>query len=86
MFYSSDFGGDKKYETYRANAFAYAPLGRQFVLGGRADARATRGDVTFYQLLRRNRAHWGTSKVFDDVDSASAWGGGIRRRPVDIRR
>jgi len=116
MFYSPDFGGDKKYETYRANAFGYVPLGTQFVLGGRADVRAARGDVPFYQLpyiemrgipvaryqdenvalveaeLRWNAASrwallafagngrtWGTNKNFDDADSASAWGGGIRR-------
>ena len=50
MFYSPDFGSDRKYETYRANAFGYTPLGEQFVLGGRVDARASRGDVPFYQL------------------------------------
>jgi hypothetical protein len=116
MFYSPDFGGDRKYQTYRANAFAYAPIGKQYVLGGRADARAARGDVPFYQLpyidmrgipvaryqdenvalveaeMRWNITSrwavvafagtgltWGTSEDFDDADSASAWGGGIRR-------
>jgi hypothetical protein len=116
MFYSPDLGGDKKYQTYRANAFGYRPFGTQFVLGGRVDARAARGDVPFYQLpyidmrgipvaryqdenvalveaeLRWNATSrwalvafagtgrtWGTSKNFDDADSASAWGGGFRR-------
>lgn len=50
MFYSPDFGGEDEYETYRANAFGYVPLGKEFVLGGRIDARAARGDVPFYQL------------------------------------
>ena len=116
MFYSPDLGGDRKYETYRANAFGYTPLGKSFVLGGRVDARAARGDVPFYQLpyiemrgipvaryqdenvalveveLRWNATPrwalvaftgtgrtWGTSKSFDDADSATAWGGGFRR-------
>jgi len=30
--------------------FAYAPLGKSFVLSGRLDGRAARGDVPFYQL------------------------------------
>jgi hypothetical protein len=50
IFYSPDFGSDNKYEMYRANAFGYVPLGGPFVLGGRVDARAARGDVPFYQL------------------------------------
>ncbi len=50
MFYSPELGSDEKYQTYRANAFGYVPLGRQFILGGRADARAARGEVPFYQL------------------------------------
>jgi hypothetical protein len=50
MFYSPSFGSDEKYQTYRAYTFGYVPLGKQFVLGGRADARAARGDVPFYQL------------------------------------
>ena len=50
LLYSPDFGSDNKYETYRAYAFAYTPLGSELVLGGRLDARAARGDVPFYQL------------------------------------
>lgn len=50
MFYSPDIGSDNKYQTYRAYAFGYWPLKKDFVLGGRLDARAARGDVPFYQL------------------------------------
>jgi hemolysin activation/secretion protein len=50
MFYSPDIGSDNKYQTYRAYAFSYFPLAGEFVLGVRADGRAARGDVPFYQL------------------------------------
>jgi hemolysin activation/secretion protein len=50
VFYSPDWGSDEKYQTYRAHAFAYLPLQKTFVLGGRVDSRAARGDVPFYQL------------------------------------
>jgi hypothetical protein len=50
LFYSPDLGGDNKYEVYRAYALGYAPLSKEFVLGGRIDSRAARGDVPFYQL------------------------------------
>ena len=50
IFYSPDFGGDNKFETYRARMLAYAPVAKTLVLGGRADARAARGDTPFYQL------------------------------------
>jgi hypothetical protein len=50
MFYSPDYGSDNKYQTYRAYAFSYLPLAKEFVLGVRADGRAARGDVPFYQL------------------------------------
>jgi hypothetical protein len=50
VFYSPDFGGDGKYEIYRAYTLAYLPLASQWILGLRADARAARGDVPFYQL------------------------------------
>jgi hypothetical protein len=50
MFYSPDIGSDNKYRTSRAYAFGYWPLKKDFVLGGRLDARAARGDVPFYQL------------------------------------
>ena len=50
MFYSPDWGSDNKYETYRAQAFGYVPLGKNFILGGKADLRSANGDVPFYQL------------------------------------
>ena len=50
MFYAPGVGSDNTYQTYRAYAFGYAPLAKQFVLGGRVDMRAARGDVPFYQL------------------------------------
>ena len=50
MFYSPDWGSDRKYEIYRAQAFAYVPLAEKFVLGGRVDTRTSTGDVPFYQL------------------------------------
>jgi len=50
IFYSPDWGSDNKYETYRALAFGYVPLGERLVLGGRIDMRSTSGDVPFYQL------------------------------------
>ena len=50
LFYSPEIGGDEKFQTYRAHLFAWQPLGQQFVLGTRLDARAARGEVPFYQL------------------------------------
>jgi len=50
VFYSPDFGSDEKYETYRAHAYGYFPMAKEFVLGVRLDARTARGDVPFYQL------------------------------------
>ena len=50
MIYSPDFGSDNQYEIYRAYTFGYVPLAKAFVLGGRLDARTSRGDVPFYQL------------------------------------
>ena len=50
IFYSPDWGSDTKYQTYRAMAFGYLPLGERFILGGRIDGRAANGDVPFYQL------------------------------------
>jgi hypothetical protein len=48
--YAPEFGGDQRYETWRANAFGYRPIGKDFVLGGRVDFRGARGDVPFYQF------------------------------------
>jgi hypothetical protein len=50
MFYSPEIGSDNKFESYRAHVFAYLPVGKEFVFGGRLDGRAARGDVPFYQL------------------------------------
>ena len=50
MLYSPDIGSDNTYQTYRAYAFSYFPLKKEFILGVRADGRAARGDVPFYQL------------------------------------
>jgi hypothetical protein len=50
LFYSPEIGGDEKFQTYRAHLFAWQPFARQFVLGTRFDARASRGEVPFYQL------------------------------------
>ena len=50
LYYSPDIGSDETYETYRAYAFGYLPLSKEFVLGGRLDTRAARGDVPVYQL------------------------------------
>jgi len=50
MFYAPSIGSDNEYQTYRIYGFGYVPLGKRFVLGGRSDTRAARGDVPFYQL------------------------------------
>ena len=50
LFYSPEIGGDEKFQTYRAHAFVFTPIGNELVLGTRVDARAARGDVPFYQL------------------------------------
>jgi len=50
VFYSPEIGSDEKYEMYRAYALGYFPVSKQLILGLRADARAARGDVPFYQL------------------------------------
>ncbi|HEX5091158.1 MAG TPA: glyceraldehyde-3-phosphate dehydrogenase, partial [Burkholderiales bacterium] len=49
LFYSPDIGSDETFQIYRAYGYAYLPYER-FVLGLRADDRAGRGDVPFYQL------------------------------------
>jgi hypothetical protein len=50
VFYSPDLGSDEEYQTYRAQLLAYFPIRNDVILGGRADVRAARGDVPFYQL------------------------------------
>jgi hypothetical protein len=50
VFYSPEIGSDEEYEIYRAYVLSYFPLAKEWILGLRADARAARGDVPFYQL------------------------------------
>jgi len=50
LFYSPELGGDERFQTYRAHAFVFTPVGNALVLGTRLDARAARGEVPFYQL------------------------------------
>jgi hypothetical protein len=50
VFYSPEIGSDEAYEIYRAYVLSYFPLAKEWFLGLRADARAARGDVPFYQL------------------------------------
>lgn len=49
-FYEPDFGGDNKFQAYRAHVFSYWPLGDRLTVGLRVDGRAARGDVPFYFL------------------------------------
>jgi hypothetical protein len=48
MFYDPNWGSDSRFQAYRAHVFAYTPVGKTLVLGGRLDGRAARGDVPFY--------------------------------------
>lgn len=50
MFYSPSWASDNEYETYRALAFGYVPVGKDFILGAKGDVRSANGDVPFYQL------------------------------------
>ena len=50
VFYRDDLGGDRNFETYRGHAFAYWPFSDAWVLGGRLDGRAARGDAPFYHF------------------------------------
>lgn len=50
-FYDDAIGSDNEFQSYRAHAFGYLPLGdKRFVLGGRVDVRWVGGDVPFYRL------------------------------------
>jgi hypothetical protein len=49
-FYLPGIGSDGAFQSYRGHAYGYWPLGRQFVLGGRVDARWANGDIPFYRL------------------------------------
>jgi hypothetical protein len=50
LFFRPGIGSDTSFDSYRAHAFMYMPLGAKLVLGTRLDARAVSGDVPFYQL------------------------------------
>jgi hypothetical protein len=50
MFYDPSLGSDTAFQTYRGHVFAYWPLHKDFVLGGRLDSRAANGKVPFYML------------------------------------
>lgn len=47
--YAPAFGSDNTFQSYRAHVYGYFKLGQDWVLGTRADYRAVRGDVPFYQ-------------------------------------
>ena len=47
--YAPAFGSDTTFQSYRARGYGYFKLGDTWVLGTRADYRAVRGDVPFYQ-------------------------------------
>ena len=49
-FYGPGIGSDNTFQTYRAHWFGYFPVTARWTIGGRADWRAARGDVPFYQL------------------------------------
>lgn len=49
-FYDPAIGSDRRFQAYRAYGFGYWPLSKSLVLGARADARSTGGDVPFYLL------------------------------------
>lgn len=49
-FYLPAIGSDVQFQSYRAHGYGYWPIGKKFVLGGRADMRAVQGDVPFYRL------------------------------------
>jgi hypothetical protein len=50
VFYAEDLGSNGDYQLYRAYGLGYLPLAKTWILGLRADARAARGEVPFYQL------------------------------------
>lgn len=49
-FYGPGIGSDNTFQSYRAHAFSYFPLGDRWTLGARADWRTARGEVPFYQF------------------------------------
>ena len=49
-FYGPYVGSDNTFQTYRGHVFSYIPAHDKLVIALRADARAARGDVPFYQF------------------------------------
>jgi hypothetical protein len=49
-FFDPGIGSDTRFQSYRAHAFAWWPVGRSLVVAGRADLRAAEGSVPFYML------------------------------------
>ncbi len=49
-FYSSAFGNDVTFQSYRARTYRYWPPCERLVLGGRVDLRSVTGDDPFYRL------------------------------------
>jgi hypothetical protein len=49
-FYDPAIGSDTRFQSYRGHVFAWWPLTKSLVIGGRADLRAVEGDTPFYML------------------------------------
>jgi hypothetical protein len=50
VFYDPSLGSDTRFQTWRAHAWGWWPIGRSLVLAGRIDGRSASGDVPFYML------------------------------------
>lgn len=50
MFYDPDWGSDTHFQSYRGHVFAYWPINKALVLGGRLDGRSVNGRTPFYML------------------------------------
>lgn len=49
-FYDPDWGSDTRFQAYRGHVFAYWPIAKSLVIGGRLDGRSASGQVPFYML------------------------------------
>ena len=49
-FYDPAFGSDTRFQSYRGRAFAWWPVAKNVVIGGRVDLRAVEGRTPFYML------------------------------------
>nr|WP_269670524.1 BamA/TamA family outer membrane protein [Stenotrophomonas sp. SY1] len=49
-FYLPGIGSENSFQSYRGHVYGYWPIGKHFILGGRADARWANGDIPFYRL------------------------------------